>query len=87
MTKRHELTAGWSEVTGLTNGTRYRCSLVGAWRPAFIWTDEDAPAVSEPGTVLRPRDSLTVKAMEGRVVFARCEATGAALLLNDQVAS
>ena len=50
---RHELTEDWSEVMGLTDDTTYRCWLVGAWRPAFIWTGMDAPAVDAPGSVLR----------------------------------
>ncbi len=86
---RHELTEDWSEVTGLTDGLTYRCWLVGAWRPAFIWTGMDAPAADSGvvGAVLRYRERLAVTAVASSKVFARCEALGSALLLDDQVAS
>ena len=89
MTKRHELTEDWSEVTGLTDGTTYRCWVVGAWRPAFIATGTDAPTADSGivGAVLRYRERLAVKAVAGSKVFARCDAPGSTLLIDDQVAS
>ena len=84
-TTRHELTEDWAEVTGLTDGTKYRAWTVESYRPAFIRTAATTPAATDGGQALRPREHLPVTPTAAGKVYAR--GVAGALLLDDQLAS